>query len=94
MKTLATELACESSVIAFGAAASDGKCVLTIKVSENLVHRYGLHAGTMVRGLAQRYLSGGGGGQPTFGTAGGVNAAGIAEALQEVETVIKDLCKD
>jgi alanyl-tRNA synthetase len=63
---------------------ADGKPSLTIKISDNLVKEKGLNAGTIVRELAQKFLKGGGGGQPGFATAGGTEAGGLKEAVEGV----------
>jgi alanyl-tRNA synthetase len=89
VKTLAVELEREvgSAVIAFGSV-SDGKPQLTIKISDHLVKEKGLNAGSMVRELAQKHLSGGGGGQPGFATAGGTDASGLEAALAAVRSYL------
>ena len=87
VKNLAVELERETgnAVIAFGSVSSDGKPSLTIKISDNLVKEKGLNAGTIVRELAQKFLKGGGGGQPGFATAGGTEAAGLKDAVAGVK---------
>lgn len=86
VKNLAVELERETgnAVIAFGSVSSDGKPSLTIKISDNLVKEKGLNAGSIVRELAQKFLKGGGGGQPGFATAGGTEAGGLKEAVEGV----------
>ncbi|MCB0534379.1 MAG: alanine--tRNA ligase [Saprospiraceae bacterium] len=85
IKTLAFELEREvgNAVIAFGSVNND-KPLLTVKISDDLVKEKGLNAGTMVRELAQKFLKGGGGGQPFFATAGGSDAAQLKEAVDAV----------
>lgn len=87
VKNLAVELERETgnAVIAFGSVSSDGKPSLTIKISDNLVKEKGLNAGTIVRELAQKFLKGGGGGQPGFATAGGTEAGGLKDAVGAVK---------
>ena len=87
IKNLAVELERETgnAIIAFGSVSADGKPSLTIKISDNIVKAKGLNAGTMVRELAQKFLKGGGGGQPGFATAGGTEAAGLKEAVEAVK---------
>ena len=63
---------------------TDGKVTLTIALSEKLSQAKGLHAGNMVRDLAQE-IKGGGGGQAFFATAGGKDASGIPTVLQKAE---------
>ncbi|MFN0177116.1 MAG: alanine--tRNA ligase [Saprospiraceae bacterium] len=87
VKNLAVELEREvgNAVIVFGTISADGKPSLSIKISDNLVKEKGLNAGTIVRELAQKFLKGGGGGQPGFATAGGTEAGGLKEAVESVK---------
>ncbi|MBK9338381.1 MAG: alanine--tRNA ligase [Lewinellaceae bacterium] len=89
IKTLAYELERElgSAVIAFGSVSAD-KPLLTVRISEALAKERGLNAGTIVRELAQKFLQGGGGGQPFFATAGGSDASKLDEAVRAVKTYI------
>ncbi len=86
VKNLAVELEREigNAVIAFGIV-SDGKPQLIVKISDNLLKEKGLHAGNIVRELAQKQLKGGGGGQPGFASAGGTDATGLDAAVQGVK---------
>ena len=90
IKTLAFELERElgPAVIAFGSV-NDGKPLLTVKISDALVKERGLNAGAIVRELAQKFLNGGGGGQPFFATAGGSDASRLAEAVEAVRGYCK-----
>ena len=85
VKTLAFELERElgNAVIAFGSVNAD-KPLLTVKISESLVKEKGLNAGTIVRELAQKFLKGGGGGQPFFATAGGSDTSRLEAAVEAV----------
>jgi len=85
IKTLAYELERElgSAVIAFGSVSAD-KPLLTVRISDALAKERGLNAGTIVRELAQKFLKGGGGGQPFFATAGGSDASQLREAVEAV----------
>jgi len=87
VKNLAVELEREKgpAIVAFGCVSSDGKPSLTIKISDAIVKEKGLNAGIMVRELAQKFLQGGGGGQPGFATAGGVDAGGLEAAVLGVK---------
>ena len=89
IKTLAHELERElgKAVVALGSVSNE-KPLLTVRVSEALVSEKGLHAGNIARELAQKYLRGGGGGQPSFATAGGTDASRLAEAVEAVKTYL------
>lgn len=89
IKTLAYELERElgSAVVAFGSVSAD-KPLLTVRISEALAKERGLNAGTIVREIAQKFLQGGGGGQPFFATAGGSDASRLQEAVDAVRGYI------
>lgn len=89
IKTLAFELDREigNVVIAFGSVSGD-KPLLTVKISDDLAKSKGLNAGTIVRELAQKFLKGGGGGQPFFATAGGSDASRLNAAVEAVKGYI------
>jgi alanyl-tRNA synthetase len=70
------------------ATVTDDKPMLTCYISKELVAEKGLNAGTVVRELG-KFIQGGGGGQPFFATAGGKNAAGVAEALSVAVNYVK-----
>ena len=61
---------------------ADGKPNLTVMIGEELVKK-GLHAGNIIR-QAAKHIQGGGGGQPHFATAGGRNADGLQQAVDQV----------
>jgi alanyl-tRNA synthetase len=61
---------------------AEGRPVVIAAVTEGLVKR-GLHAGELVKHVAQP-LGGGGGGRPTLAQAGGKDAARLEEALASV----------
>lgn len=63
------------------------KVVLMVTISNDLVEKYDLHAGNMVKELAKS-IQGGGGGQPFFATAGGKKVEGIKEALAKAQKLI------
>lgn len=89
VKTLAFELERElaPAVVAFGSINAE-KPLLTVKISDSLVKERGLNAGTIVRELAQKFLKGGGGGQPFFATAGGSDTGGLKDAVEAVKHYI------
>ncbi len=64
------------------ATASEGKPLLTVMLSEDLVTQ-GMNAGQIVREAARK-IQGGGGGQPHFATAGGKDLDGLPAALDEM----------
>ncbi len=86
VKTLAYELEREAggpAVVAFGSVNGE-KPLLTVRISDELAKSRGLNAGAIVRELAQKFLNGGGGGQPFFATAGGSDASGLEAAVEGV----------
>ena len=66
----------------------NGKVLLTIMISDNLVKEKSLHAGNIIRELAKE-IGGGGGGQPFFATAGGKNPDGIEAAISKAMELVK-----
>ena len=70
------------------AAEKDGKVLLVASVSQDLVSK-GLHAGHLIKEVAQ-ICGGGGGGRPDMAQAGGKDPAKIQDALQFVETYIEN----
>ena len=85
IKNLAFELKKEHDnlLLVLGAVNGD-KPTITVVVSESLAESKDLHAGNMVRELAQE-IKGGGGGQAFFATAGGKDANGIQNALEKAK---------
>ncbi len=61
----------------------EGKPLLTVMISKNLIEARGWHAGNMVREAA-KLIKGGGGGAPHFATAGGKDVAGLEAAVAKV----------
>lgn len=62
---------------------ADGKPMLSLMLSEDLVNDHGLNAGKMVREAA-KLIQGGGGGQPHYAQAGGKNADGLSAAIDKI----------
>ena len=77
------EKSLQPAVIVLGAAIHD-KPQLMVAISKEIAGKDGLDAGKMVRQLAA-HIQGGGGGQPFFASAGGKNAAGLAQAVEEAK---------
>jgi alanyl-tRNA synthetase len=72
------------------AAEIDGKPQLTVMLSDNLVAEKSLNATQIVKELAKE-IQGGGGGQPFYATAGGKNAAGLANIPAKAEAFVKGI---
>ncbi len=88
MKDIAFEIAGELDNLFFiGGSDLNGKALLTIYISKNLVETKNLHAGNIVRELG-KFIQGGGGGQPFFATAGGKNPSGLKQALDAAEKML------
>ena len=83
IKDIAFQLKAEQAPFfgVFGSKAG-GKVTLSIAISDDLVESRDLHAGQMIRSLAQ-HIGGGGGGQAFFATAGGQKEEGLAPAIEE-----------
>ena len=60
-----------------------GKPMLTVMMSEDVVRDHNLNAGQLVREAA-KLIQGGGGGQPHFATAGGKNPDGLSAAVDAI----------
>ncbi len=61
----------------------EGKPLLTVMISKNLIESRGWNAGSMVREAAKA-IKGGGGGAPHFATAGGKDASGLEVAVAKI----------
>ena len=71
---------CPSATAFLAATEHEGKPMLTVMLSEDLV-KAGNKAGDIVRGAA-KCIQGGGGGQPHFAQAGGRNPEGLNDAME------------
>jgi alanyl-tRNA synthetase len=80
-----------SGVVVVASASADGRPMLVAAVSNDLVAR-GLHAGELVKALAQP-LGGSGGGRPNLAQAGGKDAARLGEVLQSVPAWVEQHLK-
>jgi alanyl-tRNA synthetase len=76
-----------SGVVVLGAVL-EGKPTIIATVTDDLVKR-GLHAGKLVKEVAQ-VVGGGGGGKPTMAQAGGKDAAYLGDALAKVERLVSE----
>lgn len=88
IKNLSFELKNQIDNLFFLAGAEiDGKALLSLIVSENLIREKNLNATTIIRELAKE-IQGGGGGQPFYATAGGKNPAGLNKAIERATEFI------
>ena len=88
IKNLSFELKNQVENLFFLAGAEiDGKALLSLILSDNLVKEKNLNATNIIRELAKE-IQGGGGGQPFYATAGGKNPAGIEAALKRADTFL------
>ena len=69
-----------------GATQWEGKPMISVFLSQPLVEA-GHNAGQMIKSAA-KHIQGGGGGQPQMATAGGRNAEGLQEAMEEMLTAL------
>ena len=76
------EMMTESFVCVVGSV-FDGKPMLNVMLSDDMVKEHGLNAGQLVREAA-KLMQGGGGGQPHFASAGGKNPDGLSAAIDKV----------
>ncbi len=89
LKNLSFELKNQIDNLFFLAGAEiDGKAMLSLIVSDNLVKDKNLNATNIIRELSKE-IQGGGGGQPFYATAGGKNPAGLSKALEMASSFIK-----
>ena len=88
MKDLSIECKKEMSnmVLVLGAE-NNGKANLSVAISDNLVSENQLNAGQIIRTISKEIL-GGGGGQPSFATAGGKNPDGLQKALDLAKSLM------
>ncbi len=70
----------------------NGKANLTILFGQELVDKFDLNAGAIIREVAKE-IQGGGGGQPFFASAGGKNPNGLENALKKAEELVLDKLK-
>lgn len=75
-----------TNTVFVGASSIEGKPTLALMYTEDLVAK-GFNAGKDIRGAA-KFISGGGGGQPFFASAGGKTADGLEEAIKYIKELI------
>lgn len=80
IKNLCFDLKKENGLIAVLGAVIKGKPSVHLVVSQDLVNSKGWKANELIIKLA-KHINGGGGGQPTYATAGGANADGLKQAI-------------
>ncbi len=66
----------------------DGKAIVSIMISDNLVDEKQLNAGKIIKEISPA-IKGGGGGQAFYATAGGKNTEGIQQAIDKALELIK-----
>jgi alanyl-tRNA synthetase len=77
-----------SAVVVLGAR-GDGSVILVATVSKDLIGK-GIHAGKIIKSVAQQ-VGGGGGGRPDMAQAGGKNPSALPQALDSVYETIASL---
>ncbi|MCB9185983.1 MAG: alanine--tRNA ligase [Flavobacteriales bacterium] len=87
IKNLCFDLKKESGLVALLGVISSGKPGLHLVISDDLVNSKGWKAGELIRELA-KHIQGGGGGQPTYASAGGNDANGIPAALKALPELL------
>ncbi len=78
----------KDNIVAVIGSAQNGKAIISVYVSKNLVAKKDLNAGKIVREIAKE-IQGSGGGQPFFATAGGKNPGGLDKAIAKAKTLIE-----
>jgi alanyl-tRNA synthetase len=70
----------------------EDKPLIIATVTEDLT-KHGLHAGRLVKEVAQ-VVGGGGGGKPTMAQAGGKDASRLDEALAKVDDLVSEMISE
>ncbi|MES2629634.1 MAG: alanine--tRNA ligase [Bacteroidota bacterium] len=76
----------QNLVLVLGAE-NDGKALLSVMVTDDLVSAGKFNANTLIKELSKE-IKGGGGGQPFYATAGGKEPEGLERALSKVEELV------
>lgn len=77
-----------NNLVVLLASAEAGKASLALAITDDLINDKSLDAAILIRDIA-REVSGGGGGQKQFATAGGKNPAGIPLAFNKLKSLLK-----
>ncbi|HAP69015.1 MAG TPA: alanine--tRNA ligase [Flavobacteriales bacterium] len=88
IKNLCFDLKKEDGLVALLGVVSNEKPGLYLVISQDLVDSKGWKAGEMIRPLAA-HIKGGGGGQPTYASAGGSDINGLETALKVVSSSLE-----
>lgn len=67
-----------------------GKALLSVVITDDLIKAKGLNAGVIIKTIAQ-HIKGGGGGQPFFATAGGKEPKGLQKAIDAAREIIENM---
>jgi len=79
----------EHTIFLAATSSMEGKPLLTVAISDDLVKGSGLNAGQIVREAA-KLIKGGGGGQPFFAQAGGKDADNLSTAMDKMLSSVCD----
>jgi alanyl-tRNA synthetase len=88
IKNLCFDLKKEEGLVVLLGVVSNGKPGLYLVISQDLVDSKGWKAGEMIRPLAA-HIKGGGGGQPTYASAGGSDINGLTEAIKVISSSLE-----
>jgi alanyl-tRNA synthetase len=75
------------------AASVEQKPHIVVALSEDLVQRWPQNAQDIVKKLAT-FIQGGGGGSPTFATAGGMHVGGLPQVLRAAKEILEKNCRE
>ncbi|MCC6818264.1 MAG: alanine--tRNA ligase, partial [Bacteroidia bacterium] len=87
LKTLSFQMRSEhDNLLGIITSVIEGKPMITVFASDELVKEKGINCSNIVRELA-KHIKGGGGGQPFFATAGGKELGGLEAVLKQAEAL-------
>ncbi|OUV69984.1 MAG: alanine--tRNA ligase [Flavobacteriales bacterium TMED123] len=87
MKNIAFKLKQKENLLLVLGAESQGKAIISIMLTDDLVQKNKLSAKILVSEISP-LIQGGGGGQAHFATAGGSNPKGLQKALEKIKQII------